>query len=44
VEGNAARITVRVSGDLLLQGWALQKNIRLFSDHFGLKTSVRIER
>jgi exopolyphosphatase/guanosine-5'-triphosphate,3'-diphosphate pyrophosphatase len=44
VDGNTARITLRGTGDLLLERWALQKKVQLFSDYFGLKTSVQVER
>jgi exopolyphosphatase/guanosine-5'-triphosphate,3'-diphosphate pyrophosphatase len=44
VEGNTARLTLRGSGDLLLERWALERKIQMLCDYFGLKTTVRVQR
>jgi exopolyphosphatase/guanosine-5'-triphosphate,3'-diphosphate pyrophosphatase len=44
VEGNTARLTLRGTGDLLLERWALERKIQMLCDYFGLKTTVRVQR
>jgi exopolyphosphatase/guanosine-5'-triphosphate,3'-diphosphate pyrophosphatase len=44
MEGNTGKFTVRGSGDLLLERWALERKVQMLCDYFGLKTTVRVER
>lgn len=44
VNEGEARITVRGSGDLLLERWALRKKSQFFAEYFGLKVGFKVKR